>query len=144
MTHTIYLVEDQDLMRSSMRTYLSSEEDFQVVGTADSGEAAINDLIEERTNPMPDVALVDVALPGMSGIELVRKLRESHPALSCLILSGHAEEAYVEAAYDAGAQGYVMKGRPDEYIRAIRSILEGNSYRSETVASIWDNAQAAS
>ncbi len=143
MAYTIYLVEDQDLMRSSMRTYLSAEEDFGVMGTADSGEAALSDLTQS-TAPLPDVVLVDVALPGMSGIDLVKKLRDAHPTLSCLILSGHAEEAYVEAAYGAGAQGYVMKGKPDEYIRAIRATLEGNSYRSEAVASMWDNAQAAS
>lgn len=143
MDYTIYLVEDQDLMRSSMRTYLSSEEDFDVVGTADSGEAALSDLTE-ATDTLPDVVLVDVALPGMSGIDLVKKLRDAHPTLACLILSGHAEEAYVEAAHEAGAQGYVMKGKPDEYIRAIRATLEGDSYRSETVASMWDNAQATS
>ncbi|MFO8231568.1 MAG: response regulator transcription factor [Longimonas sp.] len=142
MAYAIYLVEDQDLMRSSMRTYLSSEEDFEVVGTADSGEAALNDLTE--ASAPPDVVLVDVALPGMSGIELVHRLREAHPDLVCLILSGHAEEAYVEAAHGAGAQGYVMKGKPNEYIRAIRATLAGDSYRSETVASMWDNAQTTS
>lgn len=143
MAHTIYLVEDQDLMRSSMRTYLSSEDDFSVVGAADSGEAAIHDLVDSGEVP-PDVVLVDVALPGMSGIDLVAQLRKAHPSLACLILSGHAEEAYVEAAHQAGAKGYVMKGKPDEYIRAIRAILAGESYRSETVASMWDNAQATS
>lgn len=143
MAHTIYLVEDQDLMRSSMRTYLSAEDDFDVIGTADSGEAAIHDLVESG-QALPDVVLVDVALPGMSGIDLVGQLREAHPSLACLILSGHAEESYVEAAHQAGAKGYVMKGKPDEYIRAIRATLAGESYRSETVASMWDNAQATS
>jgi DNA-binding NarL/FixJ family response regulator len=142
MAHAIYVVEDQDLMRSSMRTYLSAEDDFDVVGTADSGEAALSDLVESDESP-PDVVLVDVALPGMSGIDLVQELRAAHPTLACLILSGHAEESYVQAAHSAGAQGYVMKGKPSEYIRAIRATLKGDTYRSEAVASMWDDAQAA-
>ncbi|MES3629410.1 MAG: response regulator transcription factor [Longimonas sp.] len=139
MEYTIYIVEDQDLMRSSMRTYLSSEDDFTVVGTAESGEAALRDLNED-VESLPDIVLVDVALPGISGIELVQKLRAMHPGLTCLVLSGHAEESYVEAAHEAGARGYVMKGKPDEYIEAIRVTLKGESYRSEAVASMWDEA----
>lgn len=127
-----------------MRTYLSSEDAFEVIGTADSGEAAVHDLVESGDTPLPDVVLVDVALPGMSGIELVKALRDEHPSLACLILSGHAEESYVEAAHQAGAKGYVMKGKPDEYIRAIEATLNGDGYRSDAVATMWDHAQAAS
>ena len=138
----IFIVEDQDLMRSSMRTYLSAEDDFDVVGTAESGEETLEQIA--TLNETPDLVLIDVALPGMSGIELLRKLRASHPEAACLMLSGHAEEAYVEAARTAGAHGYLMKGQPDEYIDAIREIIAGNSYRSTTVASVWDKTEAAS
>ena len=82
--------------------------------------------------------------PGMSGIELLQKLRATYPNLACLMLSGHAEETYVEAARAAGAQGYLMKGQPDEYIDAIREIIAGNPYRSATVASVWDATDPAS
>jgi DNA-binding NarL/FixJ family response regulator len=137
----IFLVEDHDLMRSSMQAYLGGEDDLEVVGAAESAEAAydaLNDLSED--DRLPDLVLIDVALPDASGIDLLQRLRNAHPDLHCLMLSGHAEESYVESSKSAGARGYVMKGEPDEYVRAVRAILDGDTYRSETVASMWDKA----
>lgn len=137
MASSIYLIEDQHLMRDSMKAYLDAEPDLEVVGTADRGEEALEDLNGEA---LPDLLLIDVALPGMSGIEFLKKLRAAHPDVACLMLSGHVEETYIEAARSAGARGYVMKGQPDEYLEAIRAILDGGTYRSETVATMWDDA----
>ncbi len=139
MAATVFLVEDQTLMRESMHAYLDVEEDLDVVGVAADAETALDAL----DNLNADLILIDVALPGMSGIDLLRKLRERTPTLRCLMLSGHVEQSYIEAAKEAGAQGYVMKGKPDEYLDAIRAILGGDTYRSDTVASMWDDAPAA-
>ena len=140
MASSIYLIEDQDLMRDSMQAYLSAEDDFEVVGVASDGEEALDALL--GTSP-PDLILIDVSLPGISGIDVLKRLRDTHPSAACLMLSGHVEEAYVEAAKAAGARGYVMKGRPDEYLTAIRTILDGETYRSDTVGALWDRDPSA-
>jgi DNA-binding NarL/FixJ family response regulator len=139
MAATVFLVEDQTLMRESMHAYLDAEEDLDVVGVAEDAETALDALGDQDV----DLVLIDVALPGMSGIDLLRELRERTPGSQCLMLSGHVEQSYIEAAKQAGARGYVMKGKPDEYLNAIRAILGGDTYRSETVASMWDEAPAA-
>lgn len=135
MPSHIFLVEDQTLMRESMHAYLDAEDDLEVAGVAERGE----DVLDQINGTPPDLYLIDVALPGMSGIDVLRAIRRQHPDAACLMLSGHVEQAYVEAARDAGARGYVMKGKPDEYLRAIREILDGGMYRSETVAAMWDD-----
>ena len=138
MAASIFLVEDQTLMRESMHAYLNAEEDLDVVGVAEDAETALGALGDLDA----DLVLVDVSLPGMSGIDLLRKLRERTPTSRCLMLSGHVEQSYIEAAKQAGARGYVMKGNPGEYLDAIRAILGGDTYRSDTVASMWDDASA--
>jgi DNA-binding NarL/FixJ family response regulator len=140
MPSHIYIVEDQDLMRQSMRAYLDGADGLEVVGVAESAEEALDDL--QGSDPAPDLVLIDVALPGVSGIELLRRLNDD-AGLSCLMLSGHAEQTYVEEAKAAGARGYVMKGEPEEYHRAVMAILDGGTYRSETVAAMWDRAAGA-
>ena len=139
MAATVFLVEDQTLMRESMHAYLNAEDDLHVIGVAEDAESAI-DALEDLA---PDLVLIDVSLPGMSGIELLRTLREQSPKPQCLMLSGHVEQTYIEAARQAGARGYVMKGKPDEYLDAIHAILAGGTYRSDTVASMWDDAPMA-
>jgi len=139
MAATVYLVEDQTLMRESMHAYLDAEDDLDVIGTAADAESALDALDAH----IPDLVLIDVALPGMSGIDLLRTLRDRAPHAHCLMLSGHVEQAYIEAAKKAGARGYVMKGQPDEYLDAIRVILGGDVYRSDTVAKMWDSAPDA-
>lgn len=138
MASQLYLVEDHDLMRSSMTAYLNSEDNLTVVGVAEDGEEALEALTSGTLQP--DLVVIDIALPGMSGIDLLRRLREHDNTAVCLMLSGHAEEAYVESAKAAGAHGYVMKGQPDEYLRAVHTILDGEIYRSDTVAAMWDRA----
>lgn len=139
MAATVFLVEDQTLMRESMHAYLNAEDDLDVIGVAEDAETALDALKDIA----PDLVLIDVALPGMSGIELLRTLREQAPDAQCLMLSGHVEQTYIEAAKRAGARGYVMKGKPDEYLDAIHAILAGGTYRSDTVASMWDDAPSA-
>lgn len=108
-------------------SYLSSVAGLTVCGTAESGEEALETLPESGC----DLALVDVSMPGMSGIELVRHLRAQSPEVKCLMLSGHLGEGYVTDALKAGARGYVGKGDPAALLEAITEVLGGGRYISE-------------
>lgn len=136
MASTIYLVEDQDILRSSLHMYIDNEDSLDVVGSAEDGPTAL----EEVETLAPDLVMIDVALPGMDGTELLRTLRETHPGLPCLMLSGHSEDEYIQQAVQAGAQGYVQKGDPDEYLTAIHAVLAGDIYVSDAVEKQWQRA----
>lgn len=127
----VLIVEDHDLMREMLREYLESEADLAIDGEAGTAQDAIA-LIERG---MPDIVLVDVALPDMSGIELVRILSGQFPELPLAMLSGHREKSHIDGAMDAGARGYILKGDSDEIPSAIRSIIAGEQYVSPALAS---------
>lgn len=126
---TVFIVDDFVLLHEMITEYLEMEPDLAVCGTAQSGEEALATLPERGC----DLALVDVAMPGMNGIEFVRRLGELRPGFPCLMLSGHAEEVYVREAMAAGARGYVTKGDPDAIVGAIRCVLGGEVYFGEQV-----------
>ncbi|MEX2465699.1 MAG: response regulator transcription factor [Gemmatimonadota bacterium] len=132
MTHRVFLVEDHELMRTVMQEFVDDLPETEVVGTADSGEQALKVLASMTAN-RPHVLLVDVSLPGMSGIDLVRDVSHRWPDISCVMLSGHLRPSYVERAFAAGARGYVRKGKPTEVDAAIRHVLAGGRYTSESL-----------
>ncbi|GHB12111.1 response regulator [Modicisalibacter luteus] len=123
----IFVVEDNPLMRDMLTEFLALEASLEVVGVVESAEAAL----ERFPVPSPDLVLIDMSLPGMSGMELIRKLHEQQPGLPCAMLSGHGEKHYVEQAFDAGASGYILKGEPDELPLAIQQILAGEAFVSQ-------------
>lgn len=125
----IFVVEDHAYMKEMLREFLSLEEDMEVCDTADSGEDALQHLDEVS----PDFVLVDLSLPGVSGLDFIATLRASRPELPCAILSGHGERRYAEQALAAGARGYVLKGDPDELPNAIRQMLRGERYISQAL-----------
>jgi DNA-binding NarL/FixJ family response regulator len=129
----VFLVDDHDVVRTMLDMYIRRTQDLSICGMAASGEEAL----ELATAETCDVALLDVAMPGMSGIELAHRLRERRPGLKCLMLSGHAEQVYVKGALEAGALGYVMKGDPDAILSAIRYVLRGEVYLSNEVQRYW-------
>lgn len=102
---------------------------FHVCGSAATGEEALEGL--EQTSA--ELVLIDVSLPGMSGIDLVQELRSTDPARMCLMLSAHTGLQYVQSALEAGARGYVLKGNPYELQDALRTVVQGEMYFSETV-----------
>jgi DNA-binding NarL/FixJ family response regulator len=123
----IYLVEDHPLMRATLSEYLATAPDLRLCGTAATGELALEALASDP----PDLLLVDVSLPGMSGLELVENVVQRWPGVACVILSGHPQPAHVERALQAGARGYILKGNPYEIPEAIRHVLDGGTYLSE-------------
>lgn len=125
-TIRIYLVDDHAILRMALREKLEREADLTVCGEAISAEEALG----EVTAVEPDLVLIDVSLPGMSGIELARRLRKQHPELPLAMLSGHRERSHVEQALAAGAQGYIVKGRSQELPGAVRQLAQGERYVS--------------
>ena len=119
----VYLVEDQALLRESLRTMLGLEPDIQMVGEADRAEHALQEL-ETRD---VDVVLMDIRLPGMNGIEATRQLKEKHEKLAVVMLTAYEDE-YVGEAIEAGATGYVLKScTPQQLVQAVRAAYEGQA-----------------
>lgn len=114
----VYVVEDQVKVLKQQLKLLEADASVSVVGTALSGEAGLPEI--ERL--LPDVVLLDLSLPGMSGIEITRKLKASHPKIEVLIFTTFDEEAQVLEAVRAGASGYLLKGTPKE--RLVEAMIE--------------------
>lgn len=128
----IYIVDDHPLMRKGMAMTLDSEMGFTVCGQAVSAE----DAMKEIQSLKPDVAVVDISLPGMSGIELIKHLLGFLPDLKILVVSRHDEELYAERAIRAGAKGYLMKLEAgDTIVSAIRQIMNGGLFLSNKIGS---------
>ncbi|MBS0431128.1 MAG: response regulator transcription factor [Proteobacteria bacterium] len=125
MGHSVYIVEDHPRMRDVLREWIAALPGLTVCGAAECAETALRELATTKA----DLVLVDMSLPGMDGTELVAALRERHPDIRCLILSGHDEARYVQRALAAGAQGYLLKDRPAEIEKAITTVLAGESSR---------------
>jgi len=132
MAIKIIIVEDHPLMQKGLEMTMNAEMDMEVVGMASSGEEALSLLDKIR----PDLAVVDISLPGMSGLELIRQLRMRNDALRILVVSRHEEELFAERAVRAGAQGYIMKMDAGEQVAdAVRKIANGGIYLSEKISS---------
>ncbi len=126
----ILLVDDHPLMRKGLALTLETEPDFRVVGQAASAEEALDEVEKVK----PDLAVVDVSLPGMSGVELIKHLQAVQPDLLILVVSRHDESLYAERVIRAGARGYVMKLEADEVIvKAVRHVIAGGVYVSDDV-----------
>lgn len=115
----LFIVEDHQVVRKTLITFLEREPDFTVSGEASSGSEALALL----PNTNADILLVDISMPGMDGITLLREVKKRWPNLPCLVLSGHAESVYGEQVRAAGALGYVDKREVKNIVPAIRRVL---------------------
>jgi DNA-binding NarL/FixJ family response regulator len=121
----VLLADDHSIVRAGLRRIIEESEDIEVVGEADDGRAAIR-LAQEKS---PDVAVIDISMPGMDGLEVISQLKNYLPALPIIILTMHEEEQYVVRAIEAGAMGYVTKrSAPEHIVKAIHQVLEGSPY----------------
>ena len=128
----ILLVEDQTLMRQGLRTILSLEPGMEVVGEAADGEAGIRQALDLR----PDVILMDVQMPGMSGIEAIAAICAVWPEARIIILTTFGRDEYVFQGIRAGAVGYLLKDAPaDDLVQTIRRIHAGEVFIQPEIAS---------
>jgi DNA-binding NarL/FixJ family response regulator len=126
----IFLVDDHPATRQGVRMLIEQDAQLQVCGETDSAPEALQ-LIQKLT---PDLAVVDISLKTISGIELMKNVRTLLPGLPVLIMSMHDESHYAERSLRAGARGYISKGEASERILiAIRSVLAGEVYLSEAM-----------
>ena len=121
----IVLADDHPIVLTGLRNLVESESDFEVVGEATSGPEALKVIRDVR----PDIAILDISMPGMSGIVLARRLAEEAPDIKILILTLHEDRAYLRQALDAGARGYVVKrSAAANLVSAVRSVIAGGIY----------------
>jgi DNA-binding NarL/FixJ family response regulator len=119
---SVLLVDDHSLVRRGFRRILEDEPDIMVAGEASSGEEAVRLAGELQ----PRVILMDCALPGMSGLQAIRKILADSPAILILMLSMHTEQTWVNLALEAGARGYILKNAMDlELGAAVRRVVSG-------------------
>ena len=129
----LLLVDDHAVVRSGLRMLLMSEEDMEIVGEA--GNAA--EALEAARLLKPDVILMDIGLPDMSGIEATREIRKLHPDVAVVALTIHEDEEYFFKMLDAGARGYVPKrAAPEELITAIRAAAVDEVYIYPSLAKL--------
>jgi two-component system, NarL family, response regulator NreC len=129
----LLLVDDHAVVRSGLRMLLMSEEDMEIVGEA--GNAA--EALDAARLLKPDVILMDIGLPDMSGIEATREIRKLHPDVAVVALTIHEDEEYFFKMLDAGARGYVPKrAAPEELITAIRAAAVDEVYIYPSLAKL--------
>jgi DNA-binding NarL/FixJ family response regulator len=127
----ILLVDDHPITRQGLTAMIGLEPDLEVCGEAETAAAALTAIEAHR----PDLVLVDLSLPGRSGLDLIKDLAASHPGLPTLVLSMHEEGLYAERAIRAGARGYLMKSAGGKAVmEAVRHVLAGQIYVSPAVS----------
>lgn len=127
----MYIADDHSIIRQGLRSFLATEDGIEVVGEESNGERALASIRALR----PNVAVLDIQMPGLSGIEVARKLNDEDSHTSVLVLSMHTEDHFVEAAMSAGAVGYILKGEAGREIsQAVHATARGESYISPQIA----------
>ncbi|MBI9106931.1 MAG: response regulator transcription factor [Spirochaetales bacterium] len=128
----IVIVDDHPIVREGFAKLINSEHDFEVVGTAEDANEAIEIIQKEK----PDIAMVDLSLRDSSGIELVKDLQGLCPNVKVLVVSLHDEELYAERVLRAGARGFIMKAEAvDDIITAVKKVARGEIYLSDRMQS---------
>ena len=126
-TKTLFIVDDHPIMRQGLAVLINHEKDLHVCGEAEDAAHAVDGIIKQQ----PDLALIDISLPGKNGLELIKDLRAMDSEVAILVHSMHDESLYVERVLRAGAQGYITKDEGgSKLMEAIRKVLAGEIYVS--------------
>jgi len=129
----VLLADDHSVVRKGLRMQLQQQEQFEVVGEAADGRQAVQ--LAESENP--DVVIMDVAMPGLGGIEATAQIVKRNPKTGVVIFSMHADDTYLARALAAGARGYLLKDGEDlDLARAVEAAAEGKPFFSPTIAGI--------
>lgn len=133
MSITIFLADDHSVLREGLRMLLESQPDFKVIGAAANGREAIQQLKDLA----PNIAILDIAMPEVDGLEVARSLHITHPDTRVIMLSMHRTPEHIIHALEVGARGYVLKeSASDEVIEAIRAVHSGTRYLSQAVSNM--------
>ncbi len=128
---TVLLAEDHTMVREGIRMMLNLETDLDVVGEARDGRQALGMAMELQ----PDVVLMDIAMPGLNGLETTRQLLRARPGARIIILTAHCDDAYVRHAVESGAMGFLLKqDSSHDVCRAIREVHKGRIFYSTSVS----------
>ena len=124
-TIKVLICDDHTLVREGLRLLLGAAEDIELVGEAEHGRQAV----QETKRLFPDVVLLDLSMPQLNGVEATRQIAREVPSAKVLILSAYSDEQHMQAAIEAGAAGYLMKGTSaDDLLPAVRAIAKGNTF----------------
>jgi two-component system invasion response regulator UvrY len=127
----VLLADDHSIVRAGLRRIVEESGDMEVVAEAADGREAIQ--LVQKT--LPDVAVIDISMPGVDGLEVISQLESHHPELPILVLTMHEEGQYVVRAIQAGAMGYLTKqSAPEQLVKAIRKVHEGQRYITDEAA----------
>jgi len=133
MTIRVLLADDHKIVREGLMSLLEKEPDIDVVAMADNGRTAVQFAGELK----PDVAVLDIGMPEMNGIEAIRRISHDDPEIKVLTLSMHSARRFVTEALSAGAKGYMLKDcAVEELVRAIRTVASNETYLSPKVAGL--------
>lgn len=127
----ILLADDHNVMRRGLRLLLESQPEFSVTGEAADGRQAVDQAVATK----PDVVVMDIAMPQLSGTDAAQRIKESLPATAIVILSMHSDEGYVLRALKAGAKGYILKDSAEgDLIQAIKAVADGKAFFSPEIS----------
>jgi DNA-binding NarL/FixJ family response regulator len=131
MIVTLLLADDHPIVRQGLKHLLEAESNLKVVGEASSGLQAVQ--LTEKIKPR--VLIVDIMMPELNGLEVLKQVKERSPATSCIVLSMQSADVYVVEALKAGALGYVLKETgPSELVQAVQQVIQGRRYLSPRIS----------
>jgi DNA-binding NarL/FixJ family response regulator len=129
--HRVVICDDHDIFREGLRSLLNQEKDLEIVGEAANGFQAVEVVKEVK----PDLVIMDVAMPQMSGIEAAKEIISAFPQIRVVVLSAHSRKTFIMESLKAGARGYVLKDSAGEkLIQAVQAVLRGECYLDSPVA----------
>jgi DNA-binding NarL/FixJ family response regulator len=129
----VILADDHILVRDGIKYLIENEKNIIVIDEASDGKEALEVIDRNK----PDLLIVDIRMPEMTGIEVVRQLKKDHPEVKTLVLSMHHSREYVIQSIQAGADGYLLKGSSkDEFVKAVRTIAAGGKYFTGDISEI--------
>jgi len=136
----ILLVDDHDLVRAGLKSILESNIGYTILGEQDSGEAAIEFL--KHADPLPDVILMDINMPGIGGIEATRRIQRTNPEIKIIAVTALQDDPFPGQLIKAGARGYITKGCPaEEMFDAVNAVMLGKQYLASSVSEKMTLAQ---
>ncbi|KRK91709.1 DNA-binding response regulator [Companilactobacillus futsaii] len=121
---SIYIAEDQEMLNSALSAILDLEDDFQIIGSATDGQRALQQIVALK----PDIAVLDIEMPQMTGLEIAKQLRDIEQNLKLIILTTFARKEYFEAAVNTNVNAYLLKDSPtDKLVKTIHQVLAGET-----------------